>query len=795
MASAVAGMALGGAAHAQTRLDFHLYPAVSTGPLDPAWSPDGKTLSYAAQGDIWTIPVTGGTATALTKGPFYYSEPSYAPDGSMIAVTMEDNEGNYDIGIMPAQGGAVQRLTTGPEQDFAPAWSVDGKSIFYVTRRKGTAGLDIVRIDLATRMVTDVAVGPGSQYQPAPSPDGKWLAFVAPERGFNGSGSLWVMPLDGSGPARLVHHEESSYRLKPSWSADGKVLTFVSDAAGSFDIAAVPVAGGDKFRLTHENWNEFDPQLSPDGKQIAFVSNRDGNTELMLMDATGGAIASWRPVPITKLVRPYAMGTIKGRILDEHGAVTPARLVVNASDGRSYVENDSFHRKVPNTGVHYEHSDGTFEIQVPAGDVSVEALHGFEYAPADQSVHVAEGGVTTVELHLSRVADPAKSGWYGGDMHIHDLHEGRYGLTHEKFFAQLQADDVRVANALIHMDGSKIMGRWDDLTGTPSSLSNDRTLLRYSEEFRGGFGHVALVGVKKFVMPLVDGSRNTPYAPDTLAIDTIRQARAQGGIADFVHPYNVAVTKPSDGVSIGPVLAALGLLDSYDVTSIASLEGPTTEMYYRILNSGIRLPATGGTDNFSDVWFDPSGGTARAYAQLRDGQPLTFENWIAAIRQGRTFGTNGPLLFLNVGGAGPGDEIANGKRTATINLSSIAAVDTVDLVVNGKVVKSWKPGGKGPQWSFSAPINAPAGSWIAARASGPKSRYLGDADVFAQTSPVYVAGKPVINTADALFLADAVRALWARVEQRNAWFTEQQKSEYKASIDQAISYYENKAHQ
>lgn len=792
LAISTAGLAISGPSHAQTRLDFHLYPAVSSGPLDPAWRPDGKAITYAAQGDIWVIPAAGGTATALTKGPLYYSEPVFSPDGRTIALTMEDNEGNYDIGIMSAQGGLIQRLTSGVQQDFAPAWSADGKSLFYVSRRDGS-GLDILRIDLATKAVSEVAPGPGNQYQPAPSPDGRWLAFVAPEEGFNGSGSLWVMPLDGSGSARLVHHEESSYRLKPSWSADGKVLTFVSDAAGSFDIAAAPVAGGDKFRLTHEAADEFDPAVSPDGTQIAFVSNRKGNTELVVVGSAGGSTANWRSVSITNKVRPYAMGTVRGRILDETGTVTPARLIVKAGDGRGYVEEDAFHRKVPNTGVHYQHSDGTFEIQVPAGNVSIQALHGFEYAPADESVHVDEGGVAEVELRLSRIADPERGGWYSGDLHIHDLHEGRFGLTHEKFFAQLEADDVRVANALIHMDGSKIMGRWDDLTGAPSPLSSDRTLLRYSEEFRGRDGHVALLGVKKFVMPLVGGAGNTPYASPTLAIDTVEEARAQGAIANFVHPYNGPVTEPADGAGIGPVLAALGLLDSYDVTSVASLEGPTTEMYYRILNSGIRLAATGGTDNFSDVWFDPSGGTSRAYVRLRDGEPLTFENWIAGVKAGRTLGTNGPLLFMNIGDAQPGDEIPQGRGTVTVHLSSIAAVDTVDLIINGEVVKSWKPSGTGPEWTFSTPVDASEGSWIAVRAVGPKSPHLGDAGAFAQTSPIYIAGEPVINAEDARFLADTARALWTRTEQRGGWSTAEEKAAYKDGIDRAIAYYERVA--
>ena len=54
-------------ARAQTRLEFHLLPAVSTGPPDPAFSPDGGWIAFSMRGDIWKVPATGGDALALTQ--------------------------------------------------------------------------------------------------------------------------------------------------------------------------------------------------------------------------------------------------------------------------------------------------------------------------------------------------------------------------------------------------------------------------------------------------------------------------------------------------------------------------------------------------------------------------------------------------------------------------------------------------------------------------------------------------------------------------------------------------------
>jgi len=778
----------------QTRVDFHLLPAISTGPLDPDWSPDNQYLAYAARGDIWKVAAEGGDAKALTEGPAYYSEPAFSPDGSKVALTM-DIDGNLEIGIVDAAGGEVERLTADPDLDFAPDWSADGESLYFVSRRHGS--LDILRLDLGTRRITKVVVGSGNDFQPSVSPDGRSLAYVSRVENRNGSGGIWVLPLQGGEP-EFVHYEESSYRLKPQWSPDGKTLTYVSDAAGSNDIAIVPAAGGNRIRLTEESADEFDPALSPDGTRVAFVSNHAGPTTLFTMSAAGDANSAWVPVRIDSQSPRFRTGIVRGRILDHNGKVIPARIMLQASDERSYTQGGGFHRMVPATRTHYQHSNGVFEIEVPAGLTSIEAMHGFEYLPTSVSVDVAAGDVVEVELRLQRIDDPRARGWYSGDMHVHDLHEGRFGITHDDFFQQLAADDLGVANALIHMDGSKIMGRWGDLTGAPSALSSETTILRYSQEFRGAFGHIGLVGVNQFIMPMIGGATNTAFAADNLGVSHIDTANRQGAIAGFVHPYNGTVETPADAATAAiPVVAALGKGDFYDVASVASLELDSVGVYYKLLNSGIRIAATGGTDNFSDVWYDPSGGATRTYARIGSNGSFNFDNWLSAVREGRTFASSGPLLFLSVDGKQPGDEIrlSAGQSTSlsvNVDVKSISPLDTVEIMVNGEVTKSWMPGEDGPSWTFETSVDVPAGGWIVARAIGPTSRYVGDAFAFAQTSPVYVVrdGKSFTSAADAQFLLHSVDELWRRVNARNVWFNDGQKNTFLQHVESARNYYQ-----
>ncbi|MCH7945628.1 MAG: PD40 domain-containing protein, partial [Armatimonadetes bacterium] len=71
------------------RVERHLLPAVSTGPQDPAWSPDGGWIAFSMRGDIWKVPAKGGEAVALTEGPAYHFEPAWSPDGSQVALSFD----------------------------------------------------------------------------------------------------------------------------------------------------------------------------------------------------------------------------------------------------------------------------------------------------------------------------------------------------------------------------------------------------------------------------------------------------------------------------------------------------------------------------------------------------------------------------------------------------------------------------------------------------------------------------------------------------------------------------------
>lgn len=776
------------------RTEKYLLPAVTTGPLDPEWSPDGKWIVFSMRGDIWKIPSNGGMAIALTQGPNYHFEPDWSPDGKRIAFTVDQGvETGYGIGVINADGNEKRLLVKNPGINIEPEWHPDGNRLFFVSDRGGS--LDIFEFNIKTGDVQQVVTGPGNQIQPALSPTGSTLAYISPVSGKPGSGGIWIKSLPDGIPT-MIHYEDTRHRAQPTWTPDGVALLYVTEITGNNDIGTIPADGGAPVWLTHDQMNELSPSVSPDGDRIAFVSNRAGTTDLYTMPFGGGLVDQWNEIPIDSTKSKQLTGRLHLSVLGQDGDPVPARIYLEASDGRSYAPDRGFHRIISAGERHYFHTTGNDNITVPAGEVTIDVAKGYEYQPVQLTKKVNPGEVKEAVIRLERFQNPTDRGWYSGETHAHDLHGGRFGLSHESFFKQLVGEDLHVTNSLIHMDGTRVMGRLDDLTGRPHPLSTDRHILQYGEEFRGSRGHIGMLGIKNFVMPLVGGQRGTAYKAEVLNTHYIDETHSQGGIAGFMHPYGSPVNTPSDGgYSEIPLDVALGKGDFYDVLSIPNAALDNAAMYYRLLNSGFELSATGGSDNFADVWRDPPAGTTRTYAYLGN-QELSVEAWLDAVKAGHTFATNGPLLYVRVDGKRPGDQInLTSQQTETLQvegeIASIASLDRMEVLLNGEIVKEINLKDQEMPYQFSIPVNIPDNGWIAVRALGPYHKHVLDSYPFVQTTPVYIHrnGQRYTSPEDALFLRDIVDELWKNVEQADRWDSKKDRERYRIAVEKARNVY------
>jgi hypothetical protein len=293
--------------------------------------------------------------------------------------------------------------------------------------------------------------------------------------------------------------------------------------------------------------------------------------------------------------------------------------------------------------------------------------------------------------------------------------------------------------------------------------STPTALVVHGQEFHTSYwGHLGLLGMRGSVLlPGYAGYPNTAAASlvPTNA-DVADMAHAQGALVGYVHPFEAEpqpLTKPehTDADEL-PVDVALGKVDYMEVLGFSDHQA-TAGVWYRLLNLGFHIPAAGGTDAMADyATLRGPVGLNRAYASVATG-PLDSGAWLEALRQGRTFATNGPLLDLGIGGQPIGSTLqlkGPSEVPFTARLRSIVPVEHAQLVCNGQVVRELTLNAQRDSLAASGTVPLRRSGWCVLRAFTAKAEYpILDNFVYATTSPIYVTveGAPQRSPQDARF--------------------------------------------
>jgi len=223
-------------------------------------SPDGSRVAFDMLGDIYVMPIGGGTPTRIAEGLSYDQQPRWSPDGTRIAF-VSDRGGGDNIWTMNSDGSAKKQLT---KEDFRllnqPSWSPDGRYI--VAKKHFTTGRSL------------------------------------------GTGEVWLYHVDGGTGVLLVKRVNDQHQKElgePTFAPDGKSVFFTRNITPGgvfqyaqdsntelFAIERYELESGETHRVTAGNGGAVRPTPSPDGKYLAFVRRERAKSKLYVRELASG---------------------------------------------------------------------------------------------------------------------------------------------------------------------------------------------------------------------------------------------------------------------------------------------------------------------------------------------------------------------------------------------------------------------------------------------------------------------------------------------------------------------------
>jgi hypothetical protein len=454
---------------------------------------------------------------------------------------------------------------------------------------------------------------------------------------------------------------------------------------------------------------------------------------------------------------------LHARVLDGGtGRPTPVRLAFRSKEGR-YIP-PCGHRREINSGWFQDYAadlklrddsfayvDGTFQVELPVGEVFVEMTKGFEYQPIRQRL-IIKPGQRELELKIPRFINLRETGWVTADTHVHFLSPSTAIL-------EGQAEGLNLINLLAAQWGD-LYTNIGDLPHGPLASRDGETLVWPGTENRSNvMGHAGLLGGHgEPVYPL---SGSAPFGPDdayfgeplraTMA-DWADACRARDGLAVAVHfPYPPG--ELAADVVLGKIDAVEVVIRGQQFNSLRVLD------WYRYLNCGYRLPVVGGTDKMSAT---VAVGAIRTYAWLGE-EEFAFPSWARAVRAGNTFTSTGPLLFFKADGREPGGDITmragGGSVEVEAQTKSAVPLHRIEVVFNGRVVASREDAAGARELDLRETLRIPGPGWVAARCS---SRF----GTSAHTSPVYirVPGEEAFSMEAAAYMLTLIEGTQSWVE-------------------------------
>ena len=229
----------------------------------PAISPDGETIVFSYQGDLYTVPAEGGDAKILTMHKAYDYNPVWSPDGKTIAFASR-RFGNFDIYTIPLKGGKAKRITTNSSNEYPTAFTPDGEYILFSAFIQDVPD----NVQYPTGMFAELYKVPlegGRTLQVLPttahgaqiSDDGNKILYYD-VKGYENAyrkhhtssvtRDVWIYN-DETGKHTKISSFEGEDR-NPVFGPDEHLVYFLSERSGSFNVFSMDKDGDNEVQIT-----------------------------------------------------------------------------------------------------------------------------------------------------------------------------------------------------------------------------------------------------------------------------------------------------------------------------------------------------------------------------------------------------------------------------------------------------------------------------------------------------------------------------------------------------------------
>lgn len=254
-----------------------------------ALSPDGKVVAFTYQGDIFTVPVSGGIATQITSNPAYDTAPVWSPDGQSIAFSSDREFGTFHVYLTSRQGGQARKLTYINGKTQTPVAFLDNETILY---------------ECGYRTTKESGIFPGgsfSQVYRIKTTGGRphlFSAFTMKMPSINRTdGRILFTDFKGYEDPLRKHHKSPVARDIWMWTPDGNMGKYAKITAfEGEDRNAIWLPGEEAFLFLSErdgNFNVYRATLADPTRPTQLTNFKKHPVRNLSMDNSGNIAFSW----------------------------------------------------------------------------------------------------------------------------------------------------------------------------------------------------------------------------------------------------------------------------------------------------------------------------------------------------------------------------------------------------------------------------------------------------------------------------------------------------------------------